>query len=173
MSMMETDSAGSDEMIVHPAFDPVTCLWFLETGEEARSIADLKGKLPENVKIVGYYPNGYDGKFKVKPPTTTEPPILRPNYNPLATEPKIIPPSKRSGARLKPVQQMPLRKINGGNRRRKYDHDAILNLWVKGKTGKQIALELGIADWKKVCQIVSNERAYGDARAVSRAPARI
>lgn len=171
MSMIEDDSVGAEEMIVHPAFDPVSCLWFLETGEEAKTISDLKKQLPSNVKIVGYFPNGYDGlvrvnKCRVEPRESTQ------NYNPLskANVPKVIS-AKRSGIRLHPVREMPKRpKAKRVASNRKYDYEAILNLWAKGMTGPQIAGELNIEDWKKVCQVVSIARKDGDPRAVSRKP---
>ena len=60
-------------MIVVPAFDPVSERWYIEEPPgmrfTARSLAELKFKLPPDAVIEGYYPQGTPpevlGKLKV------------------------------------------------------------------------------------------------------------
>jgi hypothetical protein len=44
---------------VHPLFDLGTRTWYTECGHEARSLAELRHKLPSRTVIVGYYPRGF------------------------------------------------------------------------------------------------------------------
>jgi hypothetical protein len=51
---------------VHPAYDPVAKAWFVEgTQYEARTLRDLQAKLQPGTKIVGYFPNGFQGEVVV------------------------------------------------------------------------------------------------------------
>jgi hypothetical protein len=51
-------------MIVHPAYDPVGKVWFLEghPGIAGPTIKDLLAALPARTRIKDYYPNGYTAK---------------------------------------------------------------------------------------------------------------
>ena len=173
---MDLGVTKGNSMIVHPAYHPESGLWFLESGEEAPSLAKLKALLPAGTKILGYYPKGYSGKVQVsKAPTRTLYAERFSNYSPFSKAPKqiVVPPEVKPVVKPSPAPPVVKRKRAGYAHNRQYDHEAILNLWAEGLTGPQIAEKLGMDRWLTVCQIVYECRKKGDPRAVRRAPERI
>jgi hypothetical protein len=61
------------------------------------------------------------------------------------------------------------RKATGGSvAKYRYDHDAILNLWVEGYSAPQIAKKLNIKNWRRVTDTIWRKRKLNDPRATTR-----
>ena len=56
---------------VHPAYDVITHTWYLDTGEEAPTLRELKKQLQPYTKIADYYPKGYVQKIIHQKPLRT------------------------------------------------------------------------------------------------------
>jgi beta-galactosidase GanA len=135
---------------IHPSFDPSSGLWFTDDAE-APSLRELRSKLGgHRVRIAGYFPGGY----RERAPWADE-------RRPLFVQ----------SARSARVPAKPMERLWSGPQRR-YDHDAVLDMWARGKSAPEIAAELGISNWKRAGEIVVDARNRGDPRAVSRKHAR-
>lgn len=147
---------------VSPKFDPISKTWFID-GFEAPSLRALKLKMGKGFEFDGYYPNGYHEKTIW--PTTNE--KAQSKRLPLIFKAKQVTHRQQE----QPYEAADLKKKYDPVRRRyfKYDHDAILNLWVKGKSVPAIAKELKLEDHcKRIEEIIMEKRKQGDPRAVRR-----
>lgn len=151
---------------LHPAFDIETAMWFVEDRDlVAPSLALLKQALGPNIKFKDYYPNGFrspawpktNGIIKGRLPVTTVAPTFArptPEQSTEQTTEQITKP--------KPV------KRSETTFKRHYDHDAILDLWAAGHTGREIAEKLGLHSTTTAATIVATYR-NTDLRAKRRA----
>ena len=158
-------------MIVHPTYDTDTKTWFLPTGEEAATLAQLKKQLPPYTKIADYYPKGYTQKIVISLPLRTSektvvsiPPVAQVAQTPKTKNTTFIAPSV-----IQPVIQ---RILPDTTPKRKciYDHNRILDLWFSGLTAPEIAIELSIPRWSTITNIVWTARRKSDPRATPRNP---
>lgn len=156
---------------VHPSFDTQTKTWYLDSGEEALSLRELKKQLIPYTRIEGYYPNGYTHKIAYREPAA-HPQKQQIQNPPIARVAQGV--ETQQNDEIKPTIPRPTikRSYPDANSKwpRKYNHDAILNLWFAGLDGPTIASELGIERWQAVVNIVWMERQNGDPRAVERNP---
>jgi hypothetical protein len=133
---------------VHPAFDIKTATWFVD-GAEAPSLAALLKKLPRRTKITGYFPQGF---------TFTRPRSDQPT--------RAITKEPFSPARIQ--KPKPRYSVAHAGKPKKYDHSAVLDLWVEGLSGPEIGARLGLPLSTTAGGIVARCRDAGDPRALSR-----
>ena len=156
-------------MIVHPAYDVVTKTWFVETGEEATSLRELKKQLKPYTKIADYYPNGYRKKiiYREKLRTTQKPPIQTPRA---AQDAQGVKTAKNDATKTT-ITRPTIKRCYPDTvpkRRCIYNHNTILNMWYSGLDAPTIADALSIKRWTSVVNIVWQARRKGDPRAVER-----
>jgi hypothetical protein len=70
------------------------------------------------------------------------------------------------GASTTPRDAAPPRRVRSRGRPRRYDYDAILDLWADGKEASEICAVLGIPHRQAVEIIIARAREYGDPRAI-------
>jgi hypothetical protein len=147
---------------VHPAFDTATCTWFVEEpAAEARSLARLQRMLPD-YQLIGYEPNGH------KP---TRWPTMQETERAMLPEAVIVsaaaPHSPEFKSRVDRSDKPPKKYGHRQGADRKYDHDAILNLWSIGLKATEIAIRLNMPA-PSVTGIVADYRRRKDPRAATR-----
>lgn len=156
---------------VHPAYDANTKSWYLDTGEEASSLQELKKLLPLYTKIVGYYPKGYSQKIACQKQlcAARNSGVKTTVVAQVAQQAKTAKTDKIENT----IRQQPVKRDYPDTtpyRHCKYNHNAILNLWYAGNDAPTIASELGIEKFTSVVNVVWHARQKGDPRAVERNP---
>lgn len=141
--------------LIEPTFDPATRTWFTDCGAEARTISALLVALPPGTRVRDYHPCGYVAVREcASPERGRDQPRLRPSIVDLAWRTRA------------PVAQVaPRRRVSAGGKNRKYDHDAVLNLWAAGRSVPSIAAALSM-ERPAICSVVQYARGKGDARAM-------
>lgn len=144
--------------VVHPAFDPVAGVWFVDVPElEAKSLALLKTKLGAGFKITGYYPKGFtvirpgapDYSRRLFLPSSVQMPQF---VLPRPKRPEVLV-ARREPVRDQTKKSGPPKGVNT-----KYDHEAILDMWAAGMTGRQIQERLGLKNPTTAGVIVADHR---------------
>ena len=153
-------------MIVHPAYDPAKGEWFIDK-HAAPTLRELLKQLPANTVIADYYPKGYKHVivYREAPLLASGGPRIQSNED-FTSHKKLFDEERVSRPHIKRLKP---KRYPGLPHHCKYDRERILNLWVTGKTGPEIARELGIKRWVKINQVVAQARHHGDPRAISRA----
>ena len=148
---------------LHPAFDIKTATWFVD-GQEAKTLAALLILFPKDTKFEGYWPEGYQA---VRPKGDAQR-----VYLPIRSSFNLQSPDKYKAATLstktveppKPKRYTYTPKLN---KPRRYDHNAVLDLWAQGFTGPAIGQRLGLHSSTTAAQIVCQYRGI-DPRTVAR-----
>ena len=154
---------------VHPAFDPATSTWFFGRAE-APTVRELLKRLPRGATVRDYYPGGYsvtasDRGFVVNDMRSAREAQLRIR---LADKPR------KRVHRASPEMQAPGSAASADGRRNthvggsapKYDHDAVLKMWLDGYDSKEIEAALGMPP-KSVSALIQVRRQHRhDPRAV-------
>lgn len=179
-------------MEIHPVYDFETKTWFVEGFEhEASTIAELVRKIPKPVVVRDYYAAGMQAPVVRYPSLTIEDLLSRPDsvgarpqkFDTRRKKTKEAAPIVERGveARKPPKPRISLpkneepapllkstRSLSPAERHEL--REQILNMWVKGVPGREIARTLGVTvNWVSA-NVVPKARRQGDPRAVIRIP---
>lgn len=172
---------------VHPEYDTSTARWFVPGMRiQACCLADLQRSLGPQVKIEGYYPNGYDAVRPLNGHTAISAlrSPMRTNYsginrsqerNRAAYMARATAADAPELAAPPPILSVPLQNAtrNRGRKRtanglpRKADWDLILDAWLNGDEVCSIA-NRAHCSVSNIYEVARTARARGDKRAVVR-----
>lgn len=173
-------------MNVHPQFDTATCTWFVPGMEaEAASLSLLQEQLPKNSKIEGYFPKGFPEVIWPKDDKNTGTisrswsndrvssgranSTERMRANALARQEHLSTLASMTVPTLSKVNcpRFKAHRVYKG-RKRKYDVELMLDLWVQKVDVITICDRVGGASLDFVYHAINVARKAGDIRAIKR-----